>query len=135
MPISKSISGIRGTIGEKQGEDLTMKDIRSFSVAYAIFIRRNIGNNKIVIGRDARISGERIKTVVIESLIKLGFEVIDLGLATTPTVEIAVVMEQAQGGIIITASHNPKEWNALKMLNEKTTLLLNIKTLMENILQ
>lgn len=121
MTLIKSISGIRGTIGGKPGEGLTPVDATKFAAAYGSWI---INNNEgkqptIVIGRDARISGKMISELVIRTLQGLGINVIDLGLSTTPTVEVAVPMENAQGGIIITASHNPKQWNALKLLNEK----------------
>ncbi len=121
MPIIKSISGIRGTIGDKQGEDLTSADIINFSAAYGTLIKEKHANTsiKIVIGRDARVSGKMIKNLVIDTLVSLGIDIIDLDLATTPTVEMAIIKSKAQGGIIITASHNPKEWNALKLLNEK----------------
>ena len=121
MPLIKSISGIRGTIGEVEGEDLTTKDIVKFTSAFITILVKNkkIKNKKIVVGRDARISGPMVEKNVIDTLIKFGFDVICLGLSTTPTVEIAVTEEKADGGIIITASHNPINWNALKLLNEK----------------
>jgi phosphomannomutase len=121
MTLIKSISGIRGTIGGKISENLTPIDVVKFTSGYAQFIknRSRKSNIKIVIGRDARLSGEMVSNLVSGTLIGMGVEVIDLGLSTTPTVEIAVPMEQADGGIIITASHNPKQWNALKLLNEK----------------
>ena len=122
MTLIKSISGIRGTIGGKVNEGLTPLDAVKFAAAYGTWIiDRNKGTNKIkvVIGRDARISGQMISDLVSSTLVGLGINVIDLGLSTTPTVEIAVPLEGAQGGIILTASHNPKEWNALKLLNEK----------------
>jgi phosphomannomutase len=123
MTLIKSISGIRGTIGGVKGENLTPQDIVTFSTAYGWWLKkRNAekdGRLKVVIGRDARISGQMVSNLVVGSLQGLGIYVIDLGLSTTPTVEIAVPMEQADGGIILTASHNPKEWNALKLLNEK----------------
>jgi phosphomannomutase len=120
MALIKSISGIRGTIGGKAGDALTPYDIVKFSAAYGTWIKQRSGKKaKIVIGRDARISGEMVRSLVSGTLIGLGIDVIDLGLSTTPTVEIAVPEEKAQGGIIITASHNPKQWNALKLLNEK----------------
>ena len=116
----KSISGIRGTIGGKPNENLTPLDIVRFTAAYGAWIRENQSlSKKIVVGRDGRISGEMIRNLVISTLNGMGLDTIDLGLSTTPTVEIAVVEEKAAGGIIITASHNPKEWNALKLLNEK----------------
>ena len=119
MTLIKSISGIRGTIGGKVGDNLTPSDIVKFTYSFATFIRSKSisGNNKIVIGRDARISGEMVSNIVSGTLISCGFDVIDLGLSTTPTVEMAVVMSESDGGIIITASHNPKNWNALKLLN------------------
>ncbi len=121
MPLIKSISGIRGTIGDKVGEDLTPKDIVLYTTSYALWVKNNSKkeNNKIVVGRDARISGEMVQGFVINTLISMGFDVISLNLSTTPTVEIAVTSEKADGGIIITASHNPKNWNALKLLNSK----------------
>lgn len=120
MTLIKSISGIRGTIGGKPGEGLTPVDAAKFAAAYGSWIiDRNGKESTVVIGRDARISGEMISDIVTQTLIGLGIHVIDLGLSTTPTVEVAVPMEKAQGGIIITASHNPKQWNALKLLNEK----------------
>lgn len=119
MTLIKSISGIRGTIGGRQNEGLTPIDIVKFTAAFGKLIQRNTGINKIVVGRDARISGEMVRNLVVGTLQGIGVDVIDLGLSTTPTVEIAVPMEQAGGGIILTASHNPAEWNALKLLNEK----------------
>ena len=121
MTLIKSISGIRGTIGGEISENLTPIDVVKFASAYAQFIknRANKSQIKIVIGRDARLSGEMVSNLVSGTLIGMGVEVIDIGLSTTPTVELAVPMEQAEGGIIITASHNPKQWNALKLLNEK----------------
>ena len=120
MTLIKSISGIRGTIGGKVNEGLTPIDAVKFAAAYGTWLKdRNEGSVKVVIGRDARISGQMISDLVSSSLIGLGIDVIDLGLSTTPTVEVAVPMENAQGGIILTASHNPKQWNALKLLNEK----------------
>jgi phosphomannomutase len=117
VALIKSISGIRGTIGGKPGENLSPLDIVKFTAAYGSWITQNNGGKKIVIGRDARISGELVNRIVVSTLLSLGFDIIDVGLSTTPTVEIAVKNEQAAGGIIITASHNPKEWNALKLLN------------------
>ncbi|MDQ6756346.1 MAG: phosphoglucosamine mutase [Bacteroidota bacterium] len=117
MALIKSISGIRGTIGGKPGDNLTPLDIVKFTAAYASRITDKI-NKKIVIGRDGRISGELVSRLVSSTLLSSGFDVIDLGLSTTPTVEMAVKLENAAGGIIITASHNPKEWNALKLLNK-----------------
>ena len=121
MPLIKSISGIRGTIGEIEGENLTSKDIAKFTSAFVTILvkNNNIKSRKIVVGKDARISGPMVEKIVIDTLINLGLDVICLGLSTTPTVEIAVTEEKADGGIIITASHNPINWNALKLLNEK----------------
>ncbi len=113
----KSISGIRGTMGGRPGENLTPLDIVKFAAAYGSWIRDKNTGRKIVIGRDARISGGMVSSLVVQTLIGLGLDVVDLGLSTTPTVELAVIGEKAAGGIIITASHNPKEWNALKLLN------------------
>ena len=119
MTLIKSISGIRGTIGGLPGEALTPIDIVKFTAAYGIWATQKSKNKKIVIGRDARISGEMVSHLVTGTLLGLGIDVIDLGLSTTPTVEIAVPLENAAGGIILTASHNPKQWNALKLLDEK----------------
>ena len=119
MALIKSISGIRGTIGGKTNDNLTPVDIVKFAAAYGSWILQQGGNNKIVIGRDGRISGEMVSNLVVNTLIGLGLDVVDLGLSTTPTVEMAVIFEEAAGGIILTASHNPKEWNALKLLNNK----------------
>lgn len=121
MTLIKSISGIRGTIGGKPGEGLSPLDVVKFSSAFGTWVSNNSENPhlKIVIGRDARISGPIVSNLVSASLQSLGFDVIDLGLTTTPTVELAVVGEGADAGIILTASHNPKQWNALKLLNEK----------------
>lgn len=121
MTLIKSISGIRGTIGGKPGNALTPLDVVKFSAAYGTWLKNTTGvaKPKVVIGRDARISGEMVRSLVVGTLIGLGIDVVDLGLSTTPTVEIAVPLEQAQGGIILTASHNPKQWNALKLLNSK----------------
>lgn len=119
MALIKSISGIRGTIGGKSGDGLTPLDVVKFSTAFARWVIDNGGAKKIVIGRDARISGEMVRNLVVGTLQGMGIDVVDLGLSTTPTVEIAVPMEQAGGGIILTASHNPKQWNALKLLNAK----------------
>jgi phosphomannomutase len=120
MALIKSISGIRGTIGGQPGDTLSPLDIVKFTSAYGTMLKNaNPENKKIVIGRDGRISGSMVQGLVANTLIALGFDVIDLGLSTTPTVEMAVVMEKAVGGIILTASHNPKEWNALKLLNNK----------------
>ena len=121
MTLIKSISGIRGTIGGKVNEGLTPVDTVKFASAYGTWLiqRNREAKVKVVVGRDARISGKMVSDLVIASLVGLGIDVIDLGLSTTPTVEVAVPMENAQGGIILTASHNPKQWNALKLLNEK----------------
>ncbi len=121
MTLIKSISGIRGTIGGKTGDNLTPVDAVKFASAYGTWLGNYSGkkNLKVVIGRDARISGPMVHNLVVNTLVGLGIDVIDLGLSTTPTVEVAVPMENADGGIIITASHNPKQWNALKLLNEK----------------
>ena len=118
MSLIKSISGIRGTIGGKSGDGLTPIDIAKFTLAFGTILKQKEAK-KIVVGRDARISGEMVYHIVIGNLIGIGLDVIDLGLATTPTVEMAVTAENADGGIIITASHNPKQWNALKLLNNK----------------
>nr|WP_246628896.1 phosphoglucosamine mutase [Algoriphagus marincola] len=115
----KSISGIRGTIGGKAGEGLTPIDVVKFTAAYGAWVLEKTGNSKIVIGRDARLSGEMVSKLVSATLQGLGIHVIDLGLSTTPTVELAVPAEKAGGGIILTASHNPIQWNALKLLNAK----------------
>lgn len=120
MTLIKSISGIRGTIGGTVGEGLNPLDVVKFTSAYATLIRKisTSTSNKIVVGRDARISGEMVRNVVCGTLMGMGFDVVDIGLASTPTTEMAVTMEKACGGIILTASHNPKQWNALKLLNE-----------------
>ncbi|MBL7707886.1 MAG: phosphoglucosamine mutase, partial [Chitinophagaceae bacterium] len=119
MALIKSISGIRGTIGGKPGDNLTPVDIVKFAAAYGTIITDGKTSATIVIGRDGRISGEMVQQLVVNTLTALGIDVIDLGLSTTPTVEVAVKMEKADGGIILTASHNPKEWNALKLLNSE----------------
>ena len=119
MTLIKSISGIRGTIGGAVGEALTPLDTVKFAAAYGTWVKQNSNNNKIIIGRDARPSGAMISSLVSSTLSGLGLDVVDLGLSTTPTVEMAVVSEQAGGGIILTASHNPIQWNALKLLNAK----------------
>lgn len=119
MSLIKSISGIRGTIGGKPGNTLSPLDLVKFTAAYATWIKNRTSNNRIVIGRDGRMSGKMVEGIVINTLISMGLDVINCGLSTTPTIEMAVVFEQAAGGIILTASHNPKEWNALKLLNEK----------------
>lgn len=116
LTLIKSISGIRGTIGGKPGNALTPLDIASFALAYGTMIKKN-GGSKVVVGRDARISGEMVHNIIVGNLLGIGVHVIDIGMATTPTVEVAVTEEKADGGIIITASHNPKQWNALKLLN------------------
>ena len=125
MSLIKSISGIRGTIGGKPGEGLSALDIVKFTSAYASFIRSNTtkNSNTIVVGRDARISGPMVEQLVCGTLISMGFDVINIGLASTPTTEIAVVEENACGCIILTASHNPRQWNALKLLDEKGEFL------------
>ncbi|POY36105.1 phosphoglucosamine mutase [Solitalea longa] len=119
MTLIKSISGIRGTIGGAPGSALTPLDVVKFTSAFGQWVINKTGNKKIVIGRDARISGEMVRNLVVGTLQGLGIDVIDLDLSTTPTVEIAVPLENAGGGIILTASHNPKQWNALKLLNGK----------------
>ena len=125
MTLIKSISGIRGTIGGAPDDGLSPLAIVKFVSAYATFIRKNttVDTNRIVVGRDARMSGPMVKQIVIGTLTGMGFDVVDIDLATTPTTEIAVTMENASGGIIITASHNPKQWNALKLLNERGEFL------------
>ena len=125
MTLIKSISGIRGTIGGRSGDTLNPLDIVKFTSAYATFIRRSgkSQSNTIVVGRDARISGEMVKNVVCGTLMGIGYDVINIGLATTPTTELAVRMTQSAGGIIITASHNPRQWNALKLLNHEGEFL------------
>lgn len=119
MPLIKSISGIRGTIGDRKGEDLTKDDIILYTKSFVLWLESEtrLINNKIVVGRDARVSGKMIEELVINTLTKMGLNVVCLGLSTTPTVEIAVPLEEADAGIIITASHNPRNWNALKLLN------------------
>ncbi len=119
MTLIKSISGIRGTIGGRAGDALTPTDIVKFATAFGLWVVEQTGRRKIVVGRDARLSGEMVRNLVVGTLQGLGIDVVDLGLSTTPTVEIAVPDETAGGGIIITASHNPKQWNALKLLNHK----------------
>lgn len=125
MALIKSISGIRGTIGGRAGDGLSPLDIVKFTSAYATFIRRNANKNSnvIVVGRDARLSGRMVLNMVVGTLTGMGFDVVNIGLATTPTTELAVVGEGACGGIIITASHNPKQWNALKLLNDRGEFL------------
>ncbi len=125
MTLIKSISGIRGTIGGKVGENLTPIDAVKFASAYGSWLKTETGKKHptVVVGRDARISGEMIQQLVMNGLVGLGIHVVDLGLSTTPTVEVAVPMEKADGGIILTASHNPKQWNALKLLDNKGEFL------------
>jgi phosphomannomutase len=125
MTLIKSISGIRGTIGGRTNDNLTPVDAVKFAAAYGTWLQSYAAKDKlkVVIGRDARLSGEMIQNLVVSTLVGLGIDVIDLGLSTTPTVEIAVPLEKADGGIILTASHNPKQWNALKLLNEKGEFL------------
>lgn len=125
MTLIKSISGIRGTIGGQTGDTLNPLDIVKFVTAYATFIRKSgkSDSNTIVVGRDARISGEMVRSVVCGTLIGMGYDVLDIGFATTPTTELAVIMSKAAGGIIITASHNPRQWNALKLLNNEGEFL------------
>lgn len=125
MTLIKSISGIRGTIGGGVGDTLNPLDIVKFTTAYATYIRRSkqSQSNTIIVGRDGRISGEMVKNVVCGTLMGMGYDVVNIGLATTPTTELAVVMERAAGGIIITASHNPRQWNALKLLNHEGEFL------------
>ena len=119
MALIKSISGIRGTIGGRPGDTLSPLDVVRFTAAFGTWLSQQSDNRKVIIGRDGRISGEIVQRLVISTLNALGIDVIDLGLSTTPTVEMAVVFEKAAGGIILTASHNPKEWNALKLLNSE----------------
>ena len=119
MTLIKSISGIRGTIGGKVGENLTPVDVVKFTAAFGSWLKKTQDGTSIVVGRDARISGEMVNQLVIGTLMGLGLDVIDLGLSTTPTVELMVPQHQASGGIILTASHNPGQWNALKLLNAK----------------
>ena len=125
MTLIKSISGIRGTIGGQVGDNLTPIDAVKFASAYGVWLKENRKkeNYKVVVGRDARISGKMMQNLVMNTLIGLGIDVVDVGLSTTPTVEVAVTLEHADGGIILTASHNPKQWNALKLLNEKGEFL------------
>ncbi|MBC8266513.1 MAG: phosphoglucosamine mutase [Flavobacteriales bacterium] len=124
MTLIKSISGIRGTIGGEVGNALTPLDIVKFTASFATFIRKQKSNsNTIIIGRDARISGEMVSNLVSGTLIGCGFDVLDVGLSTTPTIEVAVQLEKSAGGMILTASHNPKQWNALKLLNGKGEFL------------
>lgn len=125
MTLIKSISGIRGTIGGKVGENLTPLDAVKFAAAYGMWLKKNTSKKdvSVILGRDARISGKLVSGLVGNTLISLGIKVIDIGLSTTPTVEVAVQLDEADGGIIITASHNPKQWNALKLLNNKGEFL------------
>lgn len=125
MSLLKSISGIRGTIGGRTGEGLNPLDIVKFTSAYATLIRRlgRTQSHSLIVGRDARTSGEMVRNVVTGTLMGMGWDVIDIGLASTPTTEMAVILEQAAGGIILTASHNPEQWNALKLLNERGEFL------------
>ncbi|OAB78859.1 phosphoglucosamine mutase [Cochleicola gelatinilyticus] len=125
MTLIKSISGIRGTIGGAQGENLTPIDAVKYAAAYGSWVKNQLDKEhyKVVVGRDARISGHMVQQLVMQTLVGMGIHVIDLGLSTTPTVEVAVTMEHADGGIILTASHNPKQWNALKLLNNKGEFL------------
>ncbi len=125
MSLIKSISGIRGTIGSRPGEGLSPLDIVKFTAAYAAFIKKTTDRRSrlIVVGRDARLSGKMVNDIVVGTLVAMGFDVVNIGLATTPTTEIAVVEEGACGGIILTASHNPKQWNALKLLNQNGEFL------------
>lgn len=131
MTLIKSISGIRGTIGGNVGDNLTPIDAVKFAAAYGVWLKqqRDKTKHKVVIGRDARISGAMIQNLVMNTLIGLGIDVVDIGLSTTPTVEMAVPMEHADGGIILTASHNPKQWNALKLLNAKGEFLDDVEGL------
>jgi phosphomannomutase len=124
VTLIKSISGIRGTIGGKPGLNLTPVDIIECTAAFGTWVIRTSGIKKIIVGRDGRISGKIVSELVINTLQSLGIEVIDLGLSTTPTVEIAVPLEKAGGGIILTASHNPAQWNALKFLNSDGEIYL-----------
>jgi phosphomannomutase len=119
VALIKSISGIRGTIGGRTGDNLTPLDVVKFSAAYGSWLLENSDNKKVVVGRDGRISGSIVQSLVVNTLLSLGIDVVDAGQSTTPTVELAVIWEKAAGGIILTASHNPKEWNALKLLNSK----------------
>ena len=123
MSLIKSISGIRGTIGGGAGEGLNPLDITKFTAAYATLLKRRAPQGHVVVGRDARISGEMVRNCVCGTLMGMGYDVLDIGLATTPTTELAVTMSKAVGGIILTASHNPRHWNALKLLNEKGEFL------------
>jgi phosphomannomutase len=119
MTLIASVSGIRGTIGGEINQNLTPVNVVAFAAAYGSWIKTKHQLATVVVGRDARISGPMVQALVQQTLVSLGIDVIDVGLSTTPTVEMEVVRKQAQGGIIITASHNPKQWNALKLLNNK----------------
>ena len=132
MSLIKSISGIRGTIGGVPGEGLSAIDVVKFTAAYATFIRKSSTKqtNTIVVGRDARISGKMVNDLVVGTLISMGYDVVNIGLATTPTTELAVVWHNACGGIILTASHNPKQWNALKIFIK----IMRIKRFEKNII-
>jgi phosphomannomutase len=123
MSLIKSISGIRGTIGGAPGENLTPLDVVKFTAAYGSLLKEKQAKPCVVVGRDGRISGPLVHALVVQTLVSLGIDVVDLGLSTTPTVEFAVVQEQATGGIILTASHNPRQWNALKLLDERGEFL------------
>ena len=125
MSLIKSISGIRGTIGGKPGDGLSAVDVVKFTASYASFIRETYKgeSNAIVVGRDARLSGKMVENLVVGTLMSMGFDVINIGKASTPTTELAVTGENACGGIIITASHNPVQWNALKLLDHKGEFL------------
>ena len=125
MTLIKSISGIRGTIGGTHSDNLTPIDAVKYAAAYGTWVKkqRDKDVHRVVVGRDARISGHMIQELVMQTLVGMGFHVINVGLSTTPTVEIAVTLEHADGGIILTASHNPKQWNALKLLNSKGEFL------------
>ena len=129
MTLIKSISGIRGTIGGKVGENLTPIDAVKFASAYGVWLKqqRDKEHYKVVVGRDARISGQMIQNLVMNTLVGLGIHIVDIGLSTTPTVEVAVPLEHADGGIILTASHNTKQWNALKLLNAKGEFIDNFE--------
>ncbi|MCP2045654.1 phosphoglucosamine mutase [Pontibacter sp. HSC-36F09] len=127
MALIKSISGIRGTIGGKAGEALTPVDVVKFAAAYGTWVLQTTGNNTIIVGRDARLSGDMVNKLVCATLQGLGINVVDLGLSTTPTVEMAVPDYKAGGGIILTASHNPKQWNALKLLNQKGEFISDVE--------
>ena len=119
MTLIASVSGIRGTIGGGINQNLTAVDVVAFAAAYGSWVKTKHKYATVVVGRDARISGPMIQGLVQQTLVSLGIDVIDVGLSTTPTVEMEVIRKQSQGGIVITASHNPKEWNALKLLNSK----------------